>query len=127
MKNNMKTPIYDFVKSYAESDSVRLHMPGHKGRGPLGFEKLDITEFLGADDLFAPDGIIAESENNATALFGTAHTFYSTEGSTLAIKAMLALAVLGKKDFKNSPAGFLRKTVYILQATSRERRYSNGT
>ena len=100
MKNNMKTPIYDFVKSYAESDSVRLHMPGHKGRGPLGFEKLDITEFLGADDLFAPDGIIAESENNATALFGTAHTFYSTEGSTLAIKAMLALAVLGKKDAK---------------------------
>ena len=100
MKNNMKTPIYDFVRSYADSESVRLHMPGHKGRGPLGFEKLDITEFLGADDLFSPDGIIAESEANATALFGTAHSFYSTEGSTLAIKAMLALAVMGKKNAK---------------------------
>ena len=28
--------------------AVRMHMPGHKGRGPLGFEELDITEFDGA-------------------------------------------------------------------------------
>ncbi len=88
----MKTPIYDFVKKYAESDVSRFHMPGHKGRGPLGVEPFDITEVQGADVLYSADGIIAESENNATELFGTAHTFYSAEGSTLAIKAMLALA-----------------------------------
>ncbi len=88
----MKTPIYDFVKKYAESDVSRFHMPGHKGHGPLGVEAYDITEVEGADVLCSADGIIAESENNATELFGTAHTYYSTEGSTLAIKAMLALA-----------------------------------
>ena len=69
-------------------------MPGHKGKGALGVEALDITEIQGADVLYSPDGIIAESEENATALFGTAHTFYSTEGSTLAIKAMLRLATM---------------------------------
>ena len=42
------TPICDFVREYAASDAVRMHMPGHKGRGPLGFEELDITEFDGA-------------------------------------------------------------------------------
>ena len=89
----MKTPIADFIKQYAQSDATRLHMPGHKGNGFLGFECYDITEIQGADVLYSADGIIAESENNCSSLFGTAHSFYSTEGSSLAIKAMLSLAV----------------------------------
>ena len=72
-------------------------MPGHKGKEILGCEPIDITEIMGADSLYSAEGIIAESENNATRLFGTAHTFYSTEGSTLAIKSMLALALSGIK------------------------------
>ena len=76
----MKTPICDFVNSYAKSDAARLHMPGHKGVSVLGCESLDITEITGADELFAPDGIIAESERNASRLFG-ADTFYSAGGS----------------------------------------------
>lgn len=88
----MKTPIYDFVKEYAQSGTTRFHMPGHKGRGVLGCEKYDITEIGGADVLYHADGIIADSENNASALFKTAHSFYSTEGSTLVIKAMILLA-----------------------------------
>lgn len=87
----MTTPIFDFVKKYAESDTVRFHMPGHKGVGNLGCEQYDITEINGADVLYSADGIIKESENNLSTLYGTAHSFYSTEGSTLAIKAMLAL------------------------------------
>ncbi len=87
----MKTPIVDFAARYADSDVARFHMPGHKGASFIGCERLDITEIEGADVLYGADGIIAESEENATSLFGTAHTFYSTEGSTLAIKAMLAM------------------------------------
>ena len=86
----MKTPIVDFVRSYAAQNGVRLHMPGHKGRAHLGCESLDITEIAGADVLYEATGVIGESEQNATTLFGSAHTFYSTEGATLAIKAMLA-------------------------------------
>ena len=35
----INTPIYDFVSEYIDSDFARLHMPGHKGRGPLGCEE----------------------------------------------------------------------------------------
>ena len=88
----MTTPIFDFVKSYAEGKTVRFHMPGHKGVAQLGCEAFDITEIKGADVLYSADGIINESENNLSSLYGTGHSFYSTEGSTLAIKAMLRLA-----------------------------------
>ena len=94
----MKTPIYDFVRNYADSDVARFHMPGHKGRPFLGCEALDITEIDGADVLYSPSGIISESEKNASLLFGSHHTYYSTEGSTLAIKTMLALATSDGED-----------------------------
>lgn len=87
----MKTPICDFVREYADSHKLRLHMPGHKGQGFLGVEHLDITEIEGADVLYKAQGIIRESEDNACKIFGTAATFYSCEGSSLAIRAMLYL------------------------------------
>ena len=89
----MKTPVYDFVRRYTEQNGSRLHMPGHKGIGPLGCEALDITEIAGADSLYEADGILAESERNAAALFGTARTFYSAGGSSQCVKAMLLLAM----------------------------------
>ncbi len=89
----MNTPIVDFVRAYAKSGTARLHMPGHKGTSFLGCEPFDVTEIKGADDLFHAEGVIRESEQNAAALFGAGATFYSTEGATLPIKAMLALAV----------------------------------
>ena len=93
----MKTPICDFVKKYVKSGTLRLHMPGHKGKSYLGMESYDLTEMNGADSLFEADGIIAESERNASELFG-ADTFYSTEGSSLCIRAMLFLASLYAKE-----------------------------
>ena len=57
----MTTPIVDFVRGYAEKNGVRLHMPGHKGKGQLGCEPLDITEVAGADVLYDATGVIAES------------------------------------------------------------------
>lgn len=91
----MNTPICDFVRHYADSNTLWLHMPGHKGVGPLGCEHLDITEIAGADSLYESEGIIAESERNASSLFGCP-TFYSTEGSSQCIRAMLSLATCGK-------------------------------
>lgn len=89
----MTTPIADFVREYAASGGTRLHMPGHKGVSFLGCEALDITEIAGADSLYEASGIIARSEANAAGLFGSARTFYSAEGSSQCIRAMLALAV----------------------------------
>ncbi len=89
----MNTPVADFVQRYAKAGTARLHMPGHKGRCFLGCEPWDITEIHGADALYEAEGILAESEQNAAALFGCQRTCYSTEGSSQCIRAMLYLAV----------------------------------
>ena len=88
----MTTPIDSFVRAYAESPVIRAHMPGHKGQGD-GPERWDITEIPGADSLYEADGIILESEENASRLFGSGITAYSAEGSSLSIRAMLKLAL----------------------------------
>ena len=98
----MNTPICDYTQQYAQSNPLRLHMPGHKGMIRLGCEHLDITEIDGADSLFEANGIIAQSENNASQLFGCP-TFYSTEGSSLCIRAMLYLTVLYAKEQGQHP------------------------
>ena len=94
----MSTPICDFVQDYCRSVTFRLHMPGHKGGGELGCEVLDITEVPGADDLACPEGIILESEENTTELFGSRHTFYSAGGSSQCVKAMLHLAYIYRPE-----------------------------
>lgn len=76
-------------------------MPGHKGVGSL-CESLDITEIAGADSLFEANGIIRESEKNASALFGS-ETFYSTEGSSLCIRAMVYMLSLYAKEIGRKP------------------------
>ena len=91
-QNEISTPICNFVRKYADSDAVRMHMPGHKGVSLTGWESRDITEITGADELFAPEGIIAESEANASRIFGC-RTLYSAEGSSLCIRAMLYLVM----------------------------------
>jgi len=98
----MHTPIADFVRSYAASDTARMHMPGHKGKSFLGCEQFDITEVHGADALYEADGVILQSEKNAAQLFGTQRTLYSTEGSSQCIRAMLHLCVTLRKSSQSN-------------------------
>lgn len=94
----MDTPVCDFVAAYEKSGAARLHMPGHKGKGPLGCEGRDITEIAGADSLYEAGGVIAASESNAAALFGASATFYSAGGSSQCVGAMLCLALQKSKS-----------------------------
>ena len=98
----MNTPICDFVRRYNENSSLRMHMPGHKGKKFLGFEHLDVTEFDGADDLYNPTGIIKQSEGNASKVFGFP-TYYSTEGASHCIRAMMYLLVSNAKKNGKKP------------------------
>ena len=86
----MKTPIIDFINDYKGKKPLRLHTPGHKGFVFCGHEEDDITEIPGADELFSPDGIIELSQKNVSRLFGVP-TYYSTEGSSLCVRAMVFL------------------------------------
>lgn len=107
----MNTPIADFVRDYAFSDTLRLHMPGHKGTEFLGLENLDITEIRGADSLYEADGIIAQSEQNASTLFGCP-TYYSTEGSSQCIRAMLHLAAQFARQQGRTPCVAAARNVH---------------
>ncbi len=98
----MKTPIFDFLNEYRKKSPERFHMPGHKGAENLLCEEYDITEIDGADSLFNATGVIFESEKLASEIFG-AHTLYSTEGSSLSIRAMLYLAALHAKESGKRP------------------------
>ena len=94
-------PIRDRLLSYAETNPVRLHMPGHKGRGIT--EKLDLTEIKGLCPLYPAQGVVLESEENAARLFGSGRTLYSAEGSSLCIRAMLFLTLLHARARGNAP------------------------
>lgn len=98
----MDTPICDFVREYSRRDTLRLHMPGHKGFPILGMEHMDITEIAGADSLYEADGIIAQSEANASSLFGC-KTYYATEGASQCIRTMLYLLMLYAKQLGRKP------------------------
>ncbi len=87
-----KTPVCDFVEGYAAGRPLRLHMPGHKGLGEA--ERLDITEIQGADPLYADRGVLKQCADNAAALFGSGRSLLSAEGSSLCVRAMVALARL---------------------------------
>ena len=107
----MQTPIVDFVRRYQKEGVTRFHMPGHKGQSYLGCEWADITEICGADSLYEADGISADSEENASALFGSGRTFYSTEGSSQCIRAMLSLA-LSRHNGKERPVVLAARNVH---------------
>lgn len=88
----METPIHDFINEYSYRAPARFHMPGHKGDTSIFGASADITEVKGTEDL------IERSEANASEIFGCP-TYYSAEGSSLAIRAMLSLLMrrTGKK------------------------------
>ena len=97
------TPLSDFVAKYAGAAPLRLHVPGHKGRSLLGPEALDITEIPGADVLYHARGVLAESQAIAASLFGAGRTLFSTEGSSLCVRAMGYLALQYAQEAGKKP------------------------
>ncbi len=106
----MSTPICDFLREYSRQDKLRMHMPGHKGHGADIFA-FDLTEVEGADSLFTADGIIKESEAIASEIFG-ADTFFSTEGSSLCIRAMVRLISLYARSLGKAPRILAARNVH---------------
>ena len=123
--------IFQALKSYADQDVVRFHMPGHKGRLHIGADisALDVTELYFSDNLMQPTGIIQKAEEKAAAHFASRHTFLGTGGATACIYAALSIfqgkgVILAEKAAHVSfwrAAEFLRLPVRCIQ-----NRYQNG-
>ena len=97
------TPIYTALQEYAIKDYLRLHMPGHIGKGIKQEElrhlaALDLTEIPGLDDLHLPTGVIKRSQELLAGAFGAAKSYFLVNGATSGIHALfLALNQDGNK------------------------------
>ncbi len=89
-------PLTAYLTEYQQQNTIRAHMPGHKGYAPANFSMpadlyaWDITEISGADSLFEADGILLRSEQRTAAVYGDGACCWSAGGSTLCMQAMLA-------------------------------------
>ena len=80
------------LRNYGKSDQVPCHMPGHKRNQEswLTFDfpnpfSIDITEIDGFDNLHHPEGILKESMEWASEVYGSDKTWYLVNGSTCGI------------------------------------------
>ena len=88
------------LKRYAESDACPFHMPGHKRQSGEGMRAefpnpfaIDITEIDGFDNLHHPEGILRESMDWASGVYGTAKTWYLVNGSSCGILSAVSACV----------------------------------
>ncbi|MDF1617597.1 aminotransferase class I/II-fold pyridoxal phosphate-dependent enzyme [Petrocella sp. FN5] len=83
----MKKNLYDHLKSYNHK-IYPMHMPGHKG-GRYRLVKdaytIDVTEVPGTDHLYQASGILKESMDYISKLYGTKRTIFLVNGSTMGI------------------------------------------
>ena len=84
-------PLYKAIKEYAERNTARFHMPGHKGV----LSQTDVTEVSGTDNLHSPSGPILRSEALCAEAMHARSAFFLVNGSTAGNLAMLFLAGCG--------------------------------
>ncbi|MFC5467235.1 aminotransferase class I/II-fold pyridoxal phosphate-dependent enzyme [Cohnella suwonensis] len=102
-----RTPLFDALRSHAKQNPVQFHIPGHKkgaGMDPeyreyIGQNVLDIDliNIAPLDDLHQPVGVILDAQQLAADAFGADATFFSVQGTSTAIMAMI-MSVCGHGD-----------------------------
>ena len=101
-------PLLNRLQELSQQTNAAFHTPGHKrGQGinqnlqnllgQLTF-KADLPELPELDNLFAPEGVIAEAQELAALAFGAAQTWFLVNGSTCGIIAsIVATCGMGEK------------------------------
>lgn len=103
MNRQARTPLFTGLLEHAKRNPLQFHIPGHKrgaGMNPefrdfLGKNALsiDLINIAPLDDLHNPQGIIKEAQELAAEAFGADHTFFSVQGTSGAIMAMVMSVV----------------------------------
>ncbi|MGE5613953.1 MAG: aminotransferase class I/II-fold pyridoxal phosphate-dependent enzyme [Bacillota bacterium] len=139
---NWKTPIFDAIKAYTDSNPLPFHMPGHKlGKGipsrfKSGIEKLDLTEIPDTDNLHVPTGVVKEAQELAAEAFGAQMSFFLVNGSTVGLHAAISAVcepgrrlIVGRDSHRAVINGMLMagvKPYYILPGFSGEYGINTG-
>lgn len=88
-----RLPMIQGLEKYIDRNNISFHMPGHKnGRGFCkteegkrlfdNFFKYDITEVNGVDNFHNPYGIIKESQQLLSELYGSKKSYFLVNGGT---------------------------------------------
>ncbi|MHB1127635.1 MAG: aminotransferase class I/II-fold pyridoxal phosphate-dependent enzyme [Bacillota bacterium] len=98
-RSNISIPILEALHRYVEMETVRFHMPGHKGG--LGSPQsmislfgsnvfaLDVTNVPGMDDLHQANGIIRSAQDMAAQLYGADATYFLVNGTSCGLHALV--------------------------------------
>ncbi len=96
-------PIISFLTSHADKKTVSFHMPGHKGSAiyrKYGYteflEKMmdcDITEIIGADNLFQTEGILKAVQEEYAKLYNVKRAYMLVNGTSGGVIAAIMASV----------------------------------
>ena len=96
-------PIISFLTDHADKHTVSFHMPGHKGSAiykKFGYteflEKMmdcDITEIIGADNLFQTEGILKAAQEEYAKLYGVKRAYMLVNGTSGGVIAAIMASV----------------------------------
>lgn len=103
----LDTPLFDALLAHAKRQPIQFHIPGHKNgqgmdpafRSFIGQNALDIDliNIAPLDDLHHPKTIIKDAHQLAAQAFHADETFFSVQGTSTAIMAMI-MSVVGPDD-----------------------------
>lgn len=103
----LDTPIFDTLKAHVDNEPIAFHIPGHKAgkgmdeafRNYIGENalKIDLINIAPLDDLHHPKAAIAQAEKLAAEAFHADATFFSVQGTSSAIMAMI-MGVVGPNE-----------------------------
>lgn len=105
--SQQETPLFSGLLAHAKKNPVQFHIPGHKKGAGIDpeFKKyigdnafaIDLINIGPLDDLHQPKGMIKEAQDLAAEAFGADKTFFSVQGTSGAIMAMI-MSVCGPGD-----------------------------
>ena len=96
-------PIINFLTNHADKKTVSFHMPGHKGSAiyrKYGYTEFldkmmdcDITEIIGADNLFQTEGILKSAQEEYAKLYGVKRAYMLVNGTSGGVIAAIMASV----------------------------------
>lgn len=102
-----EAPLFSRLREHVAGGPHQFHIPGHKGGRGMDREfrefvggnalAIDLINIAPLDDLHCPHGAIAQAQELAAVAFGAQRSFFSVQGTSTAIMAMI-MAVCGPGD-----------------------------
>ncbi|TXK89991.1 aminotransferase class I/II-fold pyridoxal phosphate-dependent enzyme [Parageobacillus sp. SY1] len=105
--SQFETPLFTGLLEHIKKNPIQFHIPGHKKGAGMDHEfrdfigenalSMDLINIGPLDDLHHPKGIIKRAQELAAEAFGADYTFFSVQGTSGAIMAMV-MSVVGPGD-----------------------------